>query len=203
MKQYYLKKTLSILKQYEPDLSDVELEECRYGLEGFYLTITKSLVIIPIAFILGIGKELLIMLIFFNCLRKYACGLHATKSWICLVSSSMTFLALPFLAKSIVIPLIIKIILGIIATVLFFLYAPADTIKAPIIYEEKRKKQKGIATILCILFAISSMIIINNTISNLILFSIYTEIIMILPLTYHLFHLSYNNYKNYVIENNI
>ena len=141
--------------------------------------------------------------IFFNCLGKYACGLHATKSWICLVSSSMTFLALPFLAKSIVIPLIIKIILGIIATVLFFLYAPADTIKAPIIYEEKRKKQKGIATILCILFAISSMIIINNTISNLILFSIYTEIIMILPLTYHLFHLSYNNYKNYVIENNI
>ncbi len=203
MKQYYLKKTIAILNKQYPHLNDTELEEYRYGLEGFYLTITKSLIIIPIAFILGIGKELLIMLIFFNFLRKYACGLHATKSWICLVSSSMIFLALPFLAKIIVIPLIAKAILGIVAVTLFFLYAPADTIKAPIIYEEKRKRQKRIATLLCILFSICSMIITNNTISNLILFSIYTEVIMIIPLTYQLFHLSYNNYKNYVIENNI
>ena len=144
MKQYYLKKTIAILNKQYPHLNDTELEEYRYGLEGFYLTITKSLIIIPIAFILGIGKELLIMLIFFNFLRKYACGLHATKSWICLVSSSMIFLALPFLAKIIVIPLIAKAILGIVAVTLFFLYAPADTIKAPIIYEEKRKRQKRI-----------------------------------------------------------
>jgi accessory gene regulator protein AgrB len=42
----------------------------------------------------------------------------------------------------------------------------------------------------------------NNTISNLFLFSVYTEIIMILPFTYHLFHLPYNNYKNYVMSYN-
>ena len=202
MKQYYLKKTLGILRKQYPNLTDVELEECRYGLEGFYLTMTKSFIIIPSAFVLGIGKELLIMLVFFNFLRKYACGLHATKSWICLLSSSIVFLALPFLAKSIVIPLQIKMLLGIFATILFFLYAPADTKKAPIIYKEKREKQKFIATSLCILFTISSILISNNTISNLLLFSIYTEIVMILPLTYQLFHLSYNNYKSYVIECN-
>lgn len=203
MKQYYLKKTLDILKKQYPDLTDIELDEYRYGLEGFYLTVTKSFVIFPIAFILGIGKELLILFIFFNFLRKYACGLHATKSWICLCSSSMIFLTLPFLAKNIVIPMQIKIILGIITTMLFLTYAPADTQKAPIIYKEKRKKQKIISTILCIAFIICSVLISNSTISNLILFSVCVEAIMILPLTYRLFHLPYNNYKNYVMRYNL
>lgn len=203
MKQYYLKKTLGILKKEYPNLTDIELDEYRYGLESFYLTVTKSLIIIPIAFILGIGKELLILFIFFNLLRKYACGLHATKSWICLCSSSMIFLTLPFLAKNIVIPIQIKIILGIIAIILFLVYAPADTKKAPIIYKEKREKQKIISTILCIVFIISSILISNSTISNLILFSVCVESIMILPLTYRLFHLPYNNYKNYVMRYNL
>lgn len=202
MKQYYLKKTLGILKKEYPNLTDIELDEYRYGLEGFYLTMTKSLVIVPTAFILGIGKELLIMFILFNILRKYACGLHATKSWICLFSSSMIFLTLPFLAKNIVIPIQIKIILGIIAILVFLVYAPADTKKAPIIYKEKREKKKFIATILCIIFMICCILISDNTISNLILFSVCVETIMILPITYHMFHLPYNNYKNYVMRYN-
>ena len=56
MKKKYLNLTLGIIKKYNPDLSDIELDEMRYGLEGFYLTITKMVVIIPLAFLLGVGK---------------------------------------------------------------------------------------------------------------------------------------------------
>lgn len=198
MKKKYLKYTLGIIKKYNPDLSDIELDEMRYGLEGFYLMITKMVIIIPLAFLLGIGTELILMLIFYNLLRENAGGLHATKSWMCLLSSSIIFIFLPLLAKEIIIPFELKIIFSIIGVILIFVYAPADTIKAPIIKKKNRDKKKFISTIITIIYSFICIFINNEVISNLILFGVYTEIVLILPITYKIFHLSYNNYKNYV-----
>lgn len=198
MKKKYLSLTLGIIKKYNPDLSDIELDEMRYGLEGFYLTITKMVVIIPLAFLLGVGKELILMLLFYNLLRENACGLHATKSWMCLLSSSIIFILLPLISREVIFSIEWKIILNIVGIVLMFIYAPADTIKAPIIKKKNRDKKKFRATITTIIFSFLCIFIKNEVISNLILFGIYTEIILILPITYKIFHLSYNNYKNYV-----
>lgn len=198
MKKKYLKYTLGIIKKYNPDLSDIELDEMRYGLEGFYLMITKMVIIIPLAFLLGVGTELILMLIFYNLLRENAGGLHATKSWMCLLSSSIIFIFLPLLAKEIIIPFELKIIFSIIGVILIFVYAPADTIKAPIIKKKNRDKKKFISTIITIIYSFICIFINNEVISNLILFGVYTEIVLILPITYKIFHLSYNNYKNYV-----
>lgn len=203
MKKKYLNLTLGIIKKYNPDLSDIELDEMRYGLEGFYLTITKMVVIIPLAFLLGVGKELILMLLFYNLLRENACGLHATKSWMCLLSSSIIFILLPLISKEVIFSIEWKIILNIVGIVLMFIYAPADTIKAPIIKKKNRDKKKFRATIITIIFSFLCIFIKNEVISNLILFGIYTEIILILPITYKIFHLSYNNYKNYVPKYNL
>ena len=56
---------------------------------------------------------------------------------------------------------------------------------------------KFITTINCILLVYFAVLISNNTISNLLLFGIYIEVILILPITYNIFNLSYNNYLNY------
>lgn len=198
MKKKYLKFTLEIIKKYNPSLTDIELDEMRYGLEGFYLMITKMIIIIPLAFLLGVGKELILMLIFYNLLRENAGGLHATKSWMCLLSSSIIFIFLPLLAKEIIISIEWKIICSVLGVLLIFIYAPADTKKAPIIKKKNRDKKKFRATIITIIYAFLCIFIKNEVVSNLILFGIYTEIVLILPITYKIFHLSYNNYKNYV-----
>lgn len=198
MKKKFLNMTLNIVKKDNPNITDVQLDEIRYGLEGFYLTLTKMVVIIPLAFLLGVGKELILMLIFYNLLRENAGGLHATKSWMCWLSSSIIFLFFPLLSKRIVFTLTWKVILGIIGIILIFIYAPADTIKAPIIKKKNRDKKKIKATLMTIIFVFISTFIQHEVISNLILFGIYTEVILILPITYKVFHLSYNNYKNYV-----
>ena len=202
MKRLFLDKCLSAIKNKRKDISTDELDEIRYGLEGIYLTITKTIVIFGLSIVLGIFKEMIIMLIVFNILRTTGFGLHAKKSWQCWVSSIIMFIFLPILSKYIIINSLIKLILGILSIILIYLYAPADTKKHPLVNEKKRTILKFITTIECIVLVSIMLFTKNNIISNLILFGIYIEIILINPLSYKIFKLDYNNYLNYVLSNN-
>lgn len=198
MKQNVLGYCLNLISNTRPDIDEIKLDEIRYGLEAIYITLTKTVVIFTLAIILDIFKEMFLLLLFFNILRTTGFGLHATKGWICLLSSSLIFIFLPFISKIITIPLLIKSLLGIGAIILVFVYAPADTIKRPIINKNRRAIYKSITTISCIILSFLSIVINDNTLSNLIIFGIYIEIILILPITYKMFNLSYNNYLNYI-----
>lgn len=197
MKQKFLEFSLNAIQQAHPGYSQTKMAELRYGLEGLYLTITKMIVIFSLALLLNCLKETLLLLILFNILRTTGFGLHATKSWICLVASSITFLIGPIVAQSITISFYTKSILGIIGILLIYTYAPADTEKRPLIKKTKRDLYKFITTVSCIVLVFMMLMIKNELVSNLILFAIYNEILFIHPWTYKLFHFQYNNYKYY------
>lgn len=197
MKKMFLNYCLGLIKKNRPEIDEIRLDEIRYGLEGVYMTVSKSIVVFALAILLNIFTEMLLMLLFFNILRSTGFGLHASKSWMCLFSSILIFILLPFLATYIFIPLSIKCLLGIGAIILVYLYAPADTVKRPIISQIRRNNYKAITTISTIVLVYIMIFISSNTISNLILFGIYTEITVIIPLTYKIFNLSYNNYLRY------
>ena len=108
MKKRFLAYSTNLIRQYYPDTDSIKMEEYAYNLEAFYLTISKMLIIIPLSIIIGVFKEMMILLLFFNFIREPAHGLHATKSWICLVTSSIVFIGCPMLAKSINITFIIN-----------------------------------------------------------------------------------------------
>lgn len=203
MKQVFLNYSINSILSQHHDYDETKIAELKYGLEGFYIMITKAIVIFSLAIILGIFKEMILLLFFFNILRSTGFGLHASKSGICLFASSSIFLLLPFVAKIIIIPLYIKDILGIISIILIYLYAPSDTKKRPLVNKKKRTIYKLITTTNCIILVFISLIIKNEIISNLILFGIYIEIFLILPIVYKIFHLSYNNYITYNLENNL
>jgi len=197
MKKKFLDFAINIIREKNPSYDEIKLAELRYGLEATYLSITKVVIIFIIAFILGIFKEMFIMLLIFNILRSTGFGLHATKSWVCLISSISVFIILPYLSTLFITPIYIKYTFTFISTILIFLYAPADTKKRPLINKKKRTSYKIITTINCIILNVIAVLINNSTISNLIMFGIITEIILILPLSYKIFNLSYNNYKTY------
>ena len=198
MKKRFLDYSTNLIKKHYPDTDDIKMAEYRYNLEGFYLTMSKMLVIIPLAILFGIFKELLIILLSYNLIRSQARGLHATKSWICLLSSLIIFIGLPLIAKNIEIPFIYKLIIDIVGLLLIGIYAPADTKKAPIIKKKKRLNLKIKSVIYTIILIIVSLIINDSTISNLIVFSIWIEVFLILPITYKIFNLPYNNYIEYL-----
>ena len=172
-------------------------EEIKYGLEAIYLLITKFIVIFIISIILNLWKETILFILFFNILRATAFGIHASKSIYCWISSIISFLFIPYLSKIIIIPNIIFIITGLICILFFIFYAPADTIKRPLINAKKRKIFKILSIISSCIYLIIILLIDNNIIKNLMMMSMILQVILILPITYKLFKLPYNNYKNY------
>ena len=177
-----------------------KLSEIKYGLESIYLSVSKIIIISLLATILGILKEFIIYLLIYNFLRMPSFGLHATKSWICLLSSTILFIGIPYLCIVLTVPTIIKIIIGIVGTLFMFKNSPADTKKRPIVNKKRRKVYKILSTILAIIFTVCSIVIKDNFISNCFVLSLVMQNFMISPTVYKIFKLPYNNYITFLKE---
>jgi len=172
-------------------------EEIKYGLESIYLLITKFIVVFILSIIFNIWKETLLFIFFFNILRATAFGIHASKGIYCWISSILFFLLIPWICKNYTFNILFYIILSIICIISFVIFAPADTVKRPIINKIKRKRFKYITILTSIIYTVLIFIVNNNIIKNTLIFSIILQSILILPITYKIFKLPYNNYKNY------
>lgn len=200
MKKLIINKCMELVTTYNKDLSQRDIDKIKYGLEGLYLTITKLIFIIIISIILGIWKETLLLIIIFNGIRLTAFGVHAKRSIDCLISSTLFFILFPIICIKLTIPLIVKIILFIPLTVLIGIFAPADTEKRPLINKKKRKIYKMLSIMISIIYMTIAIVIKDNTLSNCFIFAIVIQIIIMLPITYKLFGVSYNNYKTYEVK---
>ena len=197
MKKFVLDKCMNIIKK-NMQYDDTKLEEIRYGLEGIYLTITKVIIISIIALILGIFKEYLIFLIIYSIMRATSFGIHASKSWICLITSTISFIGFPLLSIYTTLTEKMKIIIGAISIIGICLFSPADTVKRPIVNKTRRKIYKILSTIIATIYIILSIVIKDNFISNCFIYSTILQNILISPLTYKIFKMPYNNYKEYI-----
>lgn len=182
------------------ELDEVKKEELRFGFSSMYLTYSKLLVITLVAAVLGIFKEYIIFLLLYNLIRTFSFGLHATKSWVCWITSTIAFIGVPYLSSIVVIPQFIKVIVGAYLIIRFAMNAPADTKKRPIVSQRRRLFFKYTSTILAFLYIITSVIIKNNLISNILFLAVFVQSIVISPYTYKLFKLPFNNYKDYISE---
>ena len=201
MKKMFLNWALNLVKQTYPNYDHDKLDIINYGLESMYLTISKMIIIFLSAYLLGIFKEMFIFLIIYNIPRATAFGLHASKTWMCLISSLLIFIGLPIICKTIAIPIFIKLLIFIGCGILFFRYAPADTVKRPIVNQKRRMIYKAISLIICVLYALISLTTNNNFLSNALLFGLLVELSLIIPITYKIFKLPYNNYLSYIAMN--
>lgn len=195
MKEKFLNNSVSFITKYNNTYSRDDIDKIKYGLEGLYLTVTKLIIIILISIILGIFKELLLVLIFFNIIRYPAFGVHADKSITCLITSTTIIIGLTFLIINIPIPIINKIIISILSFIDYLLFAPADTIKRPLTNKRKRKYRKIASCVVSLIYIIIIFTIKNNLISNTILTALIIEALLINPCIYKLLGMPYNNYK--------
>lgn len=200
MREIVINNSMNLIrKNYSYD--DTKLAEIKYGLEAIYILISKAIIILGGAFILGIFKEVVIFTLSYSLIRMFSFGLHATKSWICLVSSLIIFITIPFICKYLDINIYVKSIINIICILLIFKNAPADTHKRPIINKKRRDRYKFLSVSIGISMAIVSIIIKNRFLSNCLIFSLIVQNFMISPSIYKLFKLPYDNYKNYLTIN--
>lgn len=202
MKTKIINSSINLIKK-NGNYSEEKLAEIKYGLEGVYLTISKLIIISLIAYILGIFKEVIIFLALYNVIRTTSFGLHATKSWICLLSSSIIFIIFPLICKYLFITDYLKMIVGLILILLIYKNAPADTHKRPIINPKRRLFFKYTSTFIAIIFVYCALLINNNFLSNCFILSLLVQSFMTSPTIYKIFKLPYNNYLVYLKNNDI
>lgn len=195
MKEVFLNHTMNFIASNQKDLNQEDKEKLAYGLEGLYMTITKLVIIFLIAFLLGFIKEFIITLIFFNIVRFPGFGFHASKSIVCLISSSLLILGLPYLFTNIEVSLTIKIILCIVSVITFIICAPADTQKRPLTNKKKRIIRKIAASSLAVIYSVLIIVFNGYEISNLLMAALLIETILISPIMYLMFKEPYRNYK--------
>lgn len=197
IKKFIIKRCISTIKNNYPEYDQEKLEKIQYGLESIYLSTTKVVVIILLSVLLGILKETLLVLFFFNLLRTSGFGLHASKSWECWISSVPIFVISPIICKYVNIPLYILLIIATISIIFFICFAPADTHKRPLIRRKKRITYKIITITTGIIYLIFIIFTKEIILRNCLAISMLIESILICPLTYKVFKLPYNNYKTY------
>ena len=200
MKKFVMNHAMHVVKGVYPNYDDDKLDEIRYGLEAIYLSLSKTIVILLITLILGIFKESVIVLLFFNFLRMFALGIHAKESWQCWISSSIMFIGIPYLCIYTELSNIYYYIMIGFSVLNFLLYAPADTVKRPLIKKHRRIKFK----VLTLIVSLIDIILFFNTndvfIKNVIVYTMLLEVVLIHPLTYRVFKLPYKNYERYVFS---
>ena len=194
MKTLFLNNSLNFLKKYN-NYSEEEIEKLLYGLEGLYLTITKLVVIVIVAFLLGIFKEVFIILALFNVIRYFGFGVHAGKSRDCLITSLSLFVILPYVLLKLHISKTAILILGIMDIIMYLIFAPADTIKRPFYNKKKRIIRKIITVLIGILYLVISLIIDNYEVSIMLCISMMIQSIVVCPISYMILGQPYNNYK--------
>ena len=199
MKNLIINNCMKYIKS-KTDYNKTKLAEIKYGLESIYLMFEKLILITILAAILGIFKEMVIYILIYNIIRMPSFGLHATKSWICLVSSTILFIGIPYLCIYLSIPIYIKIIIGILGICFMLKNAPADTKKKPIVSKKRRRTYKVISTLFAIIFCLLSIFIKDNFVSNCFLLALVMQNFMISPMVYKIFKLPYNNYITFLKE---
>lgn len=197
VKKIIISNSIRTIRRYYPNYSDEDIEKIQYGLESIYLSLTKVIVILLLSIFLNIFKETIITLLLFNILRTTAFGIHASKSWICWITSVPTFIGIPLICKYITFPIYILLIIVSISLINFILFAPADTVKRPLIRKKRRIIYKVLTVIIGIIYLTIIIICKNNFIQNCLSASMLIETILISPLTYKIFKMPYNNYKSY------
>lgn len=193
----FMTKVKYIINKYYPHYSKNDLEKIYYGIEGLYRTVPKLIIILLLGILTGSSKEIIILILFFNVLRHVAFGVHAPNSYICFIISAGIFVGLSAITPLLRINKTVRLLIGAVCIISFIFYAPADTKKRPLTNIKQRKKLKIFSIFFGIIYILLSLIIKNNLIVNIILFSLIIESALILPATYKLFNQTYRNYNNF------
>ena len=196
MKDIVINKIINIIQKYY-NYDEVKIKEIRYGLESIYLTILKLVVVIFLSIIIHFFKELCLFFLFYSILRSTGFGLHAKNSIQCWIFTILFFTLFPYLIKNLIINNNYLLIGSIILLPLIIIYAPADTEKRPLINPKKRTIYKIVTSILVLIYIIVIFFFKNIYYSKALFFSILMETLLVLPISYKLLDLKYNNYKRY------
>lgn len=185
-----------------PEIDDEKAEVINYGLQNIVGEFPKIIIMLIIAYMLGIFHLALFTFIALYPYRGASGGLHLKTHIGCIIATTIFYCAIPFMAQYIFMSQSIKYILvtlvWIFGMIMIKLYAPADTENVPIIAKKDRRKKQIVSYITFSIGLILSVIIRNNVISNILILG---NLIQTLTITKFAYRLTNNKYGYEVYAN--
>lgn len=197
MKQIFVNTCCSFVSNHE-DCDELKMKKLKYGLEAIYNLISKTVILFGVALLLNIWKEYLLLILVYSIVRMYSYGIHAKTTLMCWITTTPIYIGGSLFIKYMSLPYYAIYGIAIFSFVSFLLWAPADTPAKPLIREEKRHLQKIKSCIICILLFVIQLKTTNQSIINVISYSLAIQSICINPITYYLTKTPYANYKIYL-----
>ena len=171
-----------------PEIDDEKAEVILYGIQLIVGEIPKIFILFILSFILGIGWYTILAFVALLPYRASSGGFHLKTHLGCILGTSLFYYGNVYLSKFLVLSsmqkyglILLTFIFGII---MVSLYAPADTENVPIISKKERKNKKILSYITLTLTLIASLVVKDGVISNIIIFGVLIQTIMITRLAY-------------------
>ena len=173
-----------------PEIDDERAEIISYGLQLLIGEVPKMFITLIVAYIFGILKFTVIMVLVLMPYRAFSGGFHLHTHIGCIISTTLYYCCIPkisiyfyFNSQTKLIFVLCALIFGII---IIKRYAPADTENVPILQAKERKQKKILSYITYILGLTIALFIKDNVVSNIIIFGYIMQTLMITPIAYKL-----------------
>ncbi len=196
MKEKFVNSSISFISKYQ-ECDDLKLKRLKYGLEGIYSLIIKTIVVIIISIFTKTIQETILLILFYAGIRTFSYGMHAKSNLSCWITTLLIYNGIPLFTQKIDIPNNIGYIILGGALISMILWAPADTPKKPLIRKNQRTKCKILSIIVVLIYSLIYLFSNSIIIKQMIIFALIIQTIIINPLSYKLTNTRFNNYKYY------
>ena len=169
----------------------------KYGIEIVLINFTKIAFIMALAAMLNIFWTILIIMISYGALRRYAFGVHASTSLGCTLTTIICFFSGAFLSSYVLENKFILAGMFTISIISILAFSPADTEARPLLGKKKRDKLKRKSIYVGLITLVVALYVKDFRIGFLIAYGNLLEAFMIMPVTYKVFKRRYKNYERY------
>ena len=180
-----------------PEVDDERAEVIVYGLQNIIGELPKGIIILIIAYILGIFKFTVISILIIAPYRCVSGGVHMKTHIGCIIYTLLLYSGSSLLGKYIVLTGNVKIMLAIaiwiFCMIMIKLYAPADTENLPILRKKERKQKQILSYIIITSEILIAIFIKNTTISGIIIFGDFIQTLTITRIAYRVTHNKYGH----------
>lgn len=185
-----------------PEIDDERAEIIMYGLQNIIGELPKGVIILIIAYFLGIFKLTLVSMLIIAPYRGFSGGVHMKTHIGCIIYTLILYSGSALLGKYIILTGITKYITAftvwIFCMIMIKLYAPADTENVPILMEKERKQKQIFSYITLTIEFIIAIFISNTTIAGIIIFG---DFIQTLTITRFAYKITDNKYGHEIYAN--
>ena len=185
-----------------PEVDDERAEIIMYGLQNIIGELPKGIIILIIAYLLGIFELTLISILIIAPYRCFSGGVHMKTHIGCIIYTLILYSGSALIGKYVVLSGIIKFITSFIiwafCMIMIKLYAPADTENVPILRKKERKQKQIFSYIILTIEFIIALTINNPIITSIIIFG---DLLQTLTITRLAYNITDNKYGHEVYAN--